>query len=377
MRVDHVVPYIGDEASGPAYSVLQGCRSLADIGVDVALHALAPCPHIPGVAVHAYPRNNWPHPSLGRSPEMLAGLKQAAPQCDLIHNHSLWMLNNIYPLWAMAGTRCKLVCSPHGTMAPWAWRRSAGKKQIMRWLGQQANLEATVLFQATSEGECRDIRALGFRQPIALVPNGIGLPDLPPPAVKERKVALFLGRLHPVKGIDVLLAAWARVAGRHPDWELHIVGPDSTAAYTQQLKSWIADNRVPRVRFLGPLFADDKVRAYQQAQVLVLPSHTENFGMVVAEALANGTPVIATRGTPWQDLETHRCGWWIDQGEAALQQALDSALRLPLPELAGMGLRGRDWMVRDFGWEGIAHKLNAAYEWVLHGGDRPACVFVD
>src|SRR5262249_18492865 len=156
-------------------------------------------------------------------------------------------------------------------------------------------------FHATSEAELAETRALGLTQPVHVVPNGVAITDLC--LVHERqpqaRTILSLSRIHPKKGLPLLLRAWAALADRRPQWRLGIAGPDELS-HLAELKALAHDLGAPRVRFLEPLYGSEKQAALQNADVFVLPSHNENFGLVVAEALAAGTPVIATTGTPWR-----------------------------------------------------------------------------
>jgi len=132
-----------------------------------------------------------------------------------------------------------------------------------------------------------------------------------------------------------------------------------------------------RVTFKGEVLGSEKEAAYQSSDLFVLPTNTENFGIVVAESLANGTPVIVSKGAPWSGLEPRRCGWWVDNDEESFTAALCRAMRLPLAELEEMGRRGRVWMEKDFGWDLLAHRMLSAYEWLLRGGTKPDMVYID
>jgi glycosyltransferase involved in cell wall biosynthesis len=131
------------------------------------------------------------------------------------------------------------------------------------------------------------------------------------------------------------------------------------------------------VRFLGPLYGDEKQQAYRRADLFVLPSLNENFAMTVAEALAHGTPVISTKGAPWAELVSRGCGWWTDQGVTPLAAAMDQAMSMRWERLAAMGESGRAWMSRDFDWSTIAVSMQSVYDWLTGRGERPSCVVVD
>ncbi|WP_126455631.1 glycosyltransferase [Sulfuriflexus mobilis] len=378
MRVIHVVPAITEEAAGPSYSVPRLCESLIGTGMDVQLAALdwaaipVRLPYLKTFPLGFGPRR------LGVSPKMRRWLKQevSSGRVEIIHNHSLWMMPNVYPGYAVRDSRCRLVVSPRGTLSAWALGLNALQKKIFWHVLQAPALRAAACFHATSESEYEDIRRCGFRQPVCILSNGIDVPPLEQTPNSGRRQLLFLGRIHPIKGIDNLLRAWQVVEHRFPDWELHIAGPDNRG-HLAAMQALAKQLRLECVVFRGPLFGEKKLRAYRAASLFVLPTHSENFGMSVAEALAAGTPAIVTKGAPWDGLDKQDAGWWIDIGVDPLVACLGDALATPPTLLAEMGRAGREWMLRDYSWERIAAQLSVVYCWLLEGGETPPCVRLD
>jgi len=231
---------------------------------------------------------------------------------------------------------------------------------------------------ATAESEYRDIRARGLRAPVAVIPNGIALPPFPlnRKAGAARRRLLFLARLHPVKGVDLLLRAWVALQSQFPDWELQIAGP-LDGDYPRSMQALAASLGAQRLAFAGELRGRAKADAYLSADLFVLPTHSENFGMAVAEALAHGVPAVVTNGAPWEGLETERCGWWVERGETSLTGCLREAMTRSSADLETMGRRGREWMLRDFSWAEVARKTLATYAWLLGGGSPPDWVRVE
>ena len=187
---------------------------------------------------------------------------------------------------------------------------------------------------------------------------------------------MSLGRIHPIKGLDVLLRAWQKVESRHPEWQLRIVG-SSERDYGAALRALAAELGVVRVSIEDAAYGEEKSRLFAEASLFVLPSMTENFGVTVAESLAAGVPVIATRGTPWSGLVREDCGWWIDFGAEPLEASLSVAMTLPPERLAAMGKKGRAWVAQEFSWEQVAQHILGLYTWLSGRADRPAFVRCD
>lgn len=375
MKIIQIVPGIKDESAGPSYYMLGLCRSLKILNQDIELHLLCSNSLQESFKIKVYPKHFLPHPSLGRSPEMYSGLRAACGNADIVHNNSLWMMPNIYPGKAVDGTRCKLVTSPHGTLAPWALnRRKYFKKIIGNFLGQYHTLQRTDMFHATCMKEYREIRAAGYTQPVAVIPIGIDIPAVQREHGPRRKL-LFLGRLHPVKAVDRLLQAWAIVASDFPDWDFQIVGPDCGLKNT--LLEMVAEHRIPRVEFIGEKNGMDKFKCYAAADLYVLPSFTENFGLTVAEALASATPVIVSKSIPWHDVEKHHCGWITDNMSEALAIQLRESMGMSRKDLETIGNHGKQWMQQEYSWRSIGPKMLQAYQWLLGEIKKPEFIILE
>lgn len=305
---------------------------------------------------------------------------------SVIHQHGLWA-----PLPVGAGRFAKahdipLVLSPHGMLEAWAMAYRKGRKTLAWHLYQKRNLRSAAVLHAASESEGERFRHLGFSQPIAMLPHGvepIAREPEDPEAVaapKERKQVLMLSRIHPKKGLDLLLEAWARLAP--PDWQLVIAGNDEGdhQAEIEALARRLGLDDEARVRFAGPLFDAEKDTAFRRADVFILPSYSENFGIVVPEALQYGLPVITTADTPWGKLASEKCGWWVPPVADAIGGALREAIALSGKERIAMGQRGRDLVDREHRWPRIAKGYVALYRWLASGADpreAPDCVRFD
>lgn len=375
IRVTHVLSSIDTEAAGPSYTVPQLARALVAQGhtADVVTLGRPSCQDESGLRVTRYAPDPVFLPilaRLGRSRAMRSALSRSSAQ--VFHGHGLWMMPNVYPGLEARQSGRPFILAPRGMLGRDALRFSSRTKKVFWALWQARAVGAVCCFHATAASEYDDIRAMGLRQPVAIVPNGIDLPQIgAAKALPDSKFILSLGRVHPKKGLDRLIAAFALVAASHPEWRLRIVGPDEgghgAALRRQALQAGLAE----LVTIEPPLFGEDKIRLMREAAVFALPTLHENFGMTVAESLAAGTPVIATKGAPWAGLELHGCGWWVEHGPEPLAAALRAAIMMPPEIRRAMGSRGREWMARDFAWEGIGEKMAMVYSWLLENGSRP------
>ncbi len=369
MKIIEVVASVGAESAGPSYSVPALCRAVAAAGGDVELHfaGKAPEERLAGLKHCAYPAERFPYPPLLRSPQMRKNLRKLARGggVRVIHNHGIWLLPNIYCGEAVRGTDCRLVISPRGMLSAWSLNNSKWKKRLMwHFGGQRKMLFAADMFHVTCRAEFEEIRALGLTVPAAVIPNGVDVP----PALPEKKPSavrrlVFMSRLHPKKGLDMLLHSWGKLWRKHPEWRLEIAGP-LEGTYPEELRRMIAELRLENAELIGEVTGQRKIDFLAGAELFVLPTYNENFGMAVAEALSCGTAAVVSKGAPWSGLEENGCGSWTDIDEAALCAALDEYMNMDFARLKQMGECGREWMKRDFSWEAAGEKMLAAYKYL-------------
>jgi glycosyltransferase involved in cell wall biosynthesis len=295
-------------------------------------------------------------------------------QCDasavpLLHDHGQWIFINRLSSRIALERKIPRVVSPRGMLSPWSMAHKRFKKLLAWHLYAKRDLSQARVIHATSDLERIELRQLGVKQPIAVIPNGVtaiptsfDIKDKP-----CRPYCLFMSRVHEKKGIVQLLEVWNALQLK--DWDLIIAGPDE--------QGLMQNRELPlNTRFIGFISGRDKSLLLQNASLFVLPTHSENFGLVIAEALAAGVPVITTHGAPWQGLEERNCGWWIPPNSASLKDALISAVSLPEQTRKEMGAIGQKWVADEFSWSQVGQKMSAMYSWLMNRTSvRPS--FVD
>jgi len=368
MRVCQIVPSLETRHGGPSQSVRALANHLARAGHAVELLATqepgdtASAAAGDAATVRLFPR--IPPRSICRAPALQAHLRQTSFDC--VHQHSLWLRTLAYAAQAARRQRVPLVISPRGMMTDWAWQHRRWRKQLASWLIHPGALAQADGWHATSAEESDDIRRRGFTQPVCVAPNGVTLPAREElaaartawlalcPAAATRPVALFYSRLHRKKRVRELIDLWA--ATPRGDWLLLVVGtPEDYTAET--LAAEVAARGL--TDGIAVLDGADRPPPYAIASLFVLPSHSENFGLVIAEALAAGVPALVTDTTPWTGLAGAGAGWCVGWND--YPRALAGALTLTRDELAARGQRGRMWMARDFSWERTALLLGEFY----------------
>jgi glycosyltransferase involved in cell wall biosynthesis len=388
MRAIHVIAGLDAAFGGPTYSVPRLCEALASAGVESSLLSVADAGGRPCDVVRGGYRDRrfaWDYvrvPILRAaraSSGLVRALRDSAPSAAVIHNHGLWLMPNVYAGWEAARARTPLLIAPRGMLSLVALAFSRLKKRAFWNLLQGPVIRKAACMHATSEAEYQEIRAFGLANPVAIIPNGI---DLPKPKEKAStsaradRVVLSLGRIHPKKGLDRLVRAWAHVEPQYPLWKLRIIGP-AEAGHDAELRTLTTKLGLSRVSIEGAIYDAEKQEAYQEADLFVLPTLNDNFAMTIAEALAAGIPAISTKGAPWSGLDTQGCGWWIEQGVEPLVAALQEGMAMPREELKAMGAKGQTWMARDFSWDRVARKVIAVYRWLSRGSEPPATIRFD
>jgi glycosyltransferase involved in cell wall biosynthesis len=378
VRVLHVSAYFPPARpyGGPPASVLGLCQGLQRAGVDVevvtttANGAQSLPPSGPGgeiyngVPVH-YAARSFPSRFFGA--RVRGPLTEALARADVCHIHGLW---NVPEWWAAHLARragVPYVISPRGMLQPQAMVRGRWRKAAAFALLDRRNLRGAATLHATSEHEAIALRALDFGVPIAVVPNGVdvhaphhgaggfrgrlGIPT-------EGFVVLFLGRLHRIKRLDLLVEAFAALRATHPEAHLVLAGPDEDRLAADLVRRLAA--HAGFVHLTGNVQGADKWALLNDADVTVQCSDSESFGLAVVESLASGVPAIVTRTCPWREIETEGCGLWVDQTVAAIAAALNDLAGDPARR-ARMGERAMAFARTRYAWDAIAPQMARLY----------------
>ena len=361
---------------GPPASILGLCQGLQRAGIDVEVvtttaNGRTPLPptapaggEYDGVPVR-YVAAAFPKRFFGA--RMRGPLTAALARADICHIHGVWNV----PEWSASrlarAHRVPYVVSPRGMLQPQAMRRGRWRKAVAYSLIERRNLEGAALLHATSEQEADAIRDLHLGVPVAVVPNGVDLEaaqravsgyrarlGIPPGAF----VVLFLGRMHRIKRLDLLGAAFAEVRATHPSVHLVLAGPDEHGLIPGLLQQLSA--HAGAVHALDAVSGGDKWALLKDADVMVQCSDSESFGLAVVESLAAGVPVIATRTTPWQAVEAQDCGFWVEQTAPAIAAAIRTLVDDPARR-ARMGERAAAFAGEQYGWDAIAPVMARLY----------------
>ena len=379
-RSVHVVAGLDPAYGGPSYLIPRLCDALSASGAEATVFSVGEPNADSGPRRDLRFAQNFRHVPIARDLRLSRDLSRAldkwAPDVRVIHNHGLWLMPNVIAGRAARRAKKPFVVAPHGMLSTAALAFSPTKKRLFWALLQNHVVRHASCLHATSKQEHDEIRAFGLTNPIAVIPNGIDLPELTKQigsVSQTDRVVLSLGRIHPKKGLDRLVRAWTTIEKENPAWRLRIVGPEEVG-HAAELKALAEQLGAQRIAIEGSVTGREKDFAYQHADLFVLPTLNENFAMTVAEALASGTPVISTKGAPWQGLEREGCGWWIDHGIEPLAAALSHALAMPREKLKEMGMKGRAWMSHDFSWQHVARETLDLYRWLYAGGEPPGSV---
>lgn len=294
---------------------------------------------------------------------------------DVAHIHGIWLPWYHRAVQWLMQRQIRYVLSPHGSLAPWSMHHKWWKKKPVWWLWQRWDMKRAIMLHSTAPMESQWLRDLGFTQPIVEAPLGTVVPGTIAQHDNPVKFVSFVGRIYPIKGLDLFIRAWAQVKAKMPgfDWHFVAIGPDQAGhmgELTELAKSLGLTvgnqmNGSTDIAFIGATYGKDKDALLLNARLSVLPSYSENFGGVVLDALALGVPVLASTGTPWGELAPHGCGEQFQLTVESEVEVLTTWLMRSDEERKTAGLRGRAWMEEAFSWPVIAQRVVAAYKTIV------------
>lgn len=378
---------MSDKSSGPYWSLRETATTLSRRGHHVTVIGtrkkdVPAVSEWPGVTVKSFPSigpTSW-----HVAPVIRPYLRAVGQLPAVVSLQGLWLgLNLDIADWAESH-HIPYMVTIHGNLNPAALRISAAKKKLAQWIFFSRLLRRATCLQALNEEEYLCIRRFGLTQPICIVPNGAALPDqkvVPEsgavrPSGSSKRIALYLGRLHPIKNLSSLLRAWSSVANRHPDWLLVVAG-DGPRSYKDQLMSIASEAPRESIFFVGHVQGEEKSAWLREAQLFVLPSSSEGFAMAPLEALAYGTPVLLTTACNFPEVESVGCGVLSDSSPAGIATALDRLLALAPVDLRLMGGRGRQLVKTRYSWDVICNQLEGVYRWMAGDGRAPDVLRTD
>jgi len=371
LKILHVTPsfYPALVYGGPTYSVYALCRSVVNRGHQVrVLTTDANGPHSvlkvntgEDIEVSAKLWVRYCHrvSDVSVSPTLLRLLCSYVSWADVVHLMAVYSFPTIPTMAACRMLGRPLVWSPRGMLQRW----EGMKRPYLKTLWESVcriTAPKRIMLHATSEEEAKESAKRLPGVDTVVVPNGVEIPEtISPPNAQSARRFIYLGRIHPKKGIENLLGAYKIVEGLLAAPSSLVIAGDGDPSYVQTIKHRIQQLSLNgSVRMIGHVTNEAKREFFESADVLIAPSFTENFGLVVAEALAHGVPVIASRGTPWHRIEEIGCGLWVENSPESLAAAM---LRLNSMPLRDMGLRGREWMQSEFAWSSLASKMIDVY----------------
>lgn len=378
--VIHVTPSLDPAHGGPSRTVPALAAAQAALGARVALVTAGPAPagfaalH-PGVALHTFPLAPGPLGSVFRFSPGLARFLHDQP-ARAFHAHGVWLRPLHHARLAATRQQSPLILAPRGMLEPWALTHHVWKKRLAAALVHPRALAAVSGWHATSDQEAAHLARLPAwlrppapaTPPACVAPNGIHPPDPAAaaparaawfasyPELRDTRVALFYARFHRKKRVAELISLWR--SRPRPGWTLLLAGlpGDYSLADLRALAT------APGTASAAPVIVADGTAMpapYPLAELFLLPSHSENFGQAVVEALASSVPALVTDTLPWRELDSvgaGRCVPWADY-----PAALDSLLAVPPSALAALGSAGRLWALDTFTWTASANRLLAFY----------------
>lgn len=376
MKVLQTIPYFNKASGGPTSCTYQLVKGLVENGLNCDILSFLPKEDdiLANDDFIHYLADDRKTP-LWFSKNLSNELSRNINCYDLVHINTIWTWPSHIAVTKAKIAGLPIIISPHGMLYPQALKVSSWKKKIIGNWYVNKDLKIADCIHATSEEEAKYIREYGLTNPIAIIPNCLDIANYPQPRTTPNPIRRigFTGRLNPIKNIDLLLSAWHTLRDRTKNAELVIIG-DGEPSYVKSLKNYAEQQQMTNVTFTGFLSGGALRDTVRSLDFQILPSKSENFGMVVPEALICGVPVIASKGTPWQSLEERECGWWIEPTVASLAETISNAIAISEDTRLKMGKAGRKLVIEKYSSDAVAQQMKKLYSWILNSGDKPSFV---
>lgn len=281
---------------------------------------------------------------------------------DIVHINGIWQQDTWWIQREALKMGVKTYITPHGMLEPWSLQHNQWKKILAMFLYEKKALREAACLIATANSERDNIKTLNVNaHDVPVIPNGVDASGIPMKTDwSKKKKILYVSRIHVKKGVELLIDTAVTIIDQLKDYEI-LIGGEGDTTYVEELKAKSEKSGL-NVRFLGGVYGDAKWKLFQDADFFVLPTNSENFGYVIAEALGCGTPVITTKGAPWEDVEIWKCGRWIDRTEEELCSAMLQMMNLDTKHLEKMGHNGRRLIEEKYSSKVMADALMDIYK---------------
>ena len=374
MKILSFVSSLDMSSGGPSRSVPMLVKGLAELGVDITLMTI----RSEDMNIHALEGTTAKLKVLSPSFSRKEIAKYLADErFELIQIQSVWEMPYHKVILEARKQNIPYIVTPRGMLEPWSLSQKKWKKKLAWWLYQRNDVQKSACVFTTAKMEAEHVSNLGITTCKAVIPNGIETDAYPCKSSVEgvKKQVLFLSRVHVKKGIELLFEAWKRLHSDYVDWQLLVIG-NGEAEYIHSLENRVESLGLKdSIKILPPVFGEAKIKVYQESALFCLPSFSENFGMVIAEAMSCGTPVITTTNCPWEILNETDTGWCVDLSVDNLERALREAMEMDANALYDMGQRASKLIYDNFDYRSVTRKTLRLYEWLLKSGEKPEFIY--
>jgi glycosyltransferase involved in cell wall biosynthesis len=386
MKILIIIPAVGTVYGGPSKSVVELAQALGSLGISVDLVTTNANGSISlDVPLHTWLIEKyyriryfpyWPLSDYKLSLSLTKWLFQHVADYDLVHTNAIFSFSILPAYWACQLHRVPYIVTPRGMLEPWALSYKAWKKRFYYALLEKPALQRASAVQMLASTEAERTKHLNLKAPLVIVPNGIHRQDfenLPDPELfyqkfpdtRHKALIIFLGRVDPKKGLDLLAVAFAKLHTHFPQTHLIVAGPDNTGFLPTAQSYFAKTGCLDAVTFTGMLTGSLKYAALAAARIYVAPSYSEGFSMSILEGMASGLPCVITTGCNFSEAAEVQAAHVININADELADALIECLKYP-QQAQEMGDRARQLILEQYTWDRIASNLSKVYSAILN-----------